>query len=512
MPSPPPPAADPSAYKRWWHSPWIWIVLSAAAFIAGAMTLSYFFFTAPIPDSPPDTTGLDPATATRQNATAELAIARLRADARRNTLALGGGLAALAALALAVRRQHHHERATADARAEELRRQKHLEEKAADEKASEQRRQLHLEEDALQRRITESRVSAVAQLGSDNPAVRIGGLHNLERIGQVHKELRQVVLDEVCSYLRLPFTTSTQESKVSLPARQFEPIGVPSAEVETDEAEHEVRLIAQEILQRHLNPDAKLLYWDHSRLNLRNSFLDTVKLGKCQLTKVDFSNAIFTGKADFRGAIFTGETRFGGTTFTAEADFRGTTFAEIEFENVTFYGRAYFGGTKFTRDTSFKNVTFADEAFFVGSTFDRAADFMCAMFKGKTQLMGATFNSRAEFRGASFSRHTSLVNMTFTKGAEFGPETHTNLEGIGNVIIVPIPLDTTFADVRFHGPILEEDLTLPILLHYYRVLIDIEIASQLADGWILEPDPSDSRWGRLRREAEPENGREDMRQ
>src|SRR5690606_34303353 len=160
--------------------------------------------------------------AAQQKAAAELEIGRLRAEARRNALALGAGLAALAALALAVRRQYHHEQTT-----------------------------VKTQEDALQRRITDARVRAVEQLGSDNPAVRIGGLHNLERIGQLHPELRQVVLDEICSYLRLPYTSPDAKSKPErLPDRQFEPVGPPSAEAdgaeaEGAEAEGEVRLIAQ---------------------------------------------------------------------------------------------------------------------------------------------------------------------------------------------------------------------------------------------------------------------------
>jgi hypothetical protein len=131
---------------------------------------------------------MSPEAAAQQRAAAEMEIARLQAEARRNALALGAGLAALAALALAVRRQYHHERTTAKSQEDE------------------RRRQDHVEEDALQRRITDARIRAVEQLGSDSPVVRIGGLHNLERIGQLHPELRQVVLDEICSYLRLPYT------------------------------------------------------------------------------------------------------------------------------------------------------------------------------------------------------------------------------------------------------------------------------------------------------------------
>src|SRR5690606_32009648 len=137
-------------------------------------------------------------------------------------------------------------------------------------------------------------------LGSDNPVVRIGGLHNLERIGQLHPELRQVVLDEICSYLRLPYAPPDANSKPErMPDHQFEPVGPPLAEADGDEAEGEVRLIAQEILQRHLKPDREDLYWDHSRLNLRNARLDDINFSSCRLTGADFSNATFTGEVGF---------------------------------------------------------------------------------------------------------------------------------------------------------------------------------------------------------------------
>lgn len=301
MPPQPPPATDPPVREKRRISAWALTALIVALLIIAAIVGSYFFFAAPIPDHPPPTKGLSPQEAASQNAVAELELVRLRAEARRNALTTGAGFAAIAALVLALRRQHHHEKATATTQADEIRRQDHLEQKAADEK-----------QDAEQRRITDARIRATEQLGSDNPAVRIGGLHNLERIGQLHEELRQVVFDEVCSYLRLPFTPPGSKPKKRLPDGQFEPIGPPPAEVEGDEAEREVRLIAQEILQRHLNPEHPDRYWTHTRLNLRNAHLDSIHLHDCHLTNPDFVRATFNRDADFRRATFTGNAMFRG--------------------------------------------------------------------------------------------------------------------------------------------------------------------------------------------------------
>jgi hypothetical protein len=62
-----------------------------------------------------------------------------------------------------------------------------------------------IELDATQRRITELSAKASDQVGSDKPTVRIGGLTDLERLGQNNPDLRQTVVDRICAYLQMPF-------------------------------------------------------------------------------------------------------------------------------------------------------------------------------------------------------------------------------------------------------------------------------------------------------------------
>jgi uncharacterized protein YjbI with pentapeptide repeats len=403
MPPKPPPAPDPAALEKRRISTWTLTALIAALLIIAAIVGSYFFFTAPIPDHPPPTTGLSPQEAASQNAVAELELARLRAEARRNAVTTGAGFAAIAALILALRRQQQHEKATAIAQADEIRRQDHLERRAADEK-----------QDAEQRRITDARIRAIEQLGSDNPAVRIGGLHNLERIGQLHEELRQIVFDEVCSYLRLPFTPPDSKPKEQLPDGQFEPLGPPPAEAEGDEAEGEVRVIAQEILQRHLNPKHPDRYWTHTRLNLRNARLDGINLRDCHLTDADFVRANFNHSAVFRGATFTGNAMFGGATFIGDADFTGATFnRDAHFGLATFTGNARFRRTTINRDALFGKADFNGYADFGDATFTGAAIFGDATFTGDALFESAIFNSGMHFGGTTFDCIPYFGDATF---------------------------------------------------------------------------------------------------
>lgn len=47
---------------------------------------------------------------------------------------------------------------------------------------------------------------AVEQLGHEKAPVRLGALYSLERLAQDKPERRQVVVDVICAYLRMPFS------------------------------------------------------------------------------------------------------------------------------------------------------------------------------------------------------------------------------------------------------------------------------------------------------------------
>jgi hypothetical protein len=106
---------------------------------------------------------------TSGDAQADLEIAKMRLDTVRATLTVAAGIGAASALVLSFRRQQHDE--------------------------------YH----STQQRITELRMQAVEQLSSTDHTIRRGGLYNLERLGEQNEGLRQLVLDEICSYLRRPF-------------------------------------------------------------------------------------------------------------------------------------------------------------------------------------------------------------------------------------------------------------------------------------------------------------------
>jgi uncharacterized protein YjbI with pentapeptide repeats len=330
---------------------------------------------------------------------AELEIARLQADSKRNALAAGAGIIAMVGLLVAFRRQRHSEHQQLYHEYESHR--SHRQREISDESA---------QHDALQRRITDSRIRAVDQLGSESSTVRIGGLHNLERIGEQHEELRQIVIDEICAYLRMPFITAPQVSPHPASSASLELIGHRSKPDASIELEREVRKLAQEILERHLNPElGDGEYWDHSRINLRNSYLDNINLSKCLL-----------GKVDFEGTTFAGNTSFDQAIFCEDVNFRRARFMEESYlSNADFQGSSNFSGVEFHGDASFIDSHFRGSAIFDGANFKRRAVFWDATFLSNSYFNGVVFSKGTELDWVSFGQLPEFVNTRFNGIFEF---------------------------------------------------------------------------------------------
>ena len=191
------------------------------------------------------------------------------------------------------------------------------------------RRQWATEHDADERRLTELYVKAVEQLGSEQAAVRHGGLYALERVAQDNPDHRQTVVDVICAYLRAPYTpppnkVGTPRSGVHRPlvksARRRTATSALTRDTDTTHRtseesrrlqEREVRLTAQRILTRHLRPrdeNRKRLptYWPEIDLDLNSAILIDFDLRYCAIRTAVFTGAQFTGTARTEGAQFSG--------------------------------------------------------------------------------------------------------------------------------------------------------------------------------------------------------------
>jgi uncharacterized protein YjbI with pentapeptide repeats len=314
------------------------------------------------------------------DAQVDLEIAKMRLDTVRATLTVAAGIGAASALVLSFRRQQHDE--------------------------------FH----NTQQRITELRMQAVEQLSSTDHTIRRSGLYNLERLGEQHEELRQLVLDEICSYLRRPFDQDATSAS---------------------HLEREVRAFATEILERRLKRQlGPRNYWNHTRLNLKNAELPSVDFSDCHFRNANFTGVRFRGVANFERASFVGTTWFSWAVFEGKAKFFRAKFRElVSFDLAVFradvdFARAKcfiasFGGVRFTKGfvgtlasfylVQFRESFFEGSALFDGVVFRGPTSFERSVFASRVNFDLARFASAAVFKEADFGGNVKFTGVGFDR-------------------------------------------------------------------------------------------------
>ncbi len=202
---------------------------------------------------------------------------------------------------------------------------------------------------------TDRFTTASEHLGDEHAAVRLAGVHALARLADDaparRDDLVQMVIDVLCAYLRMPYTTAPGANE-----------------------DFEVRLTIIRIIGDHLR-DPEPTRWR----------------GK----NYDFTGASFDG-GDLSSAVFSGgEVSFQGASFE-----RGTVdFGEAKFEGsiVSFAGAVVLGGTVDFFGAEFRSsiVSFTGTRFKGGTV-----DFDTAEFAGGSVELSSDFNgSTVSFAG-----------------------------------------------------------------------------------------------------------------
>lgn len=244
------------------------------------------------------------------NRAPEASKAAARIDAIKSGLTIGAGAAGAFALILAARRQWLNERTEMRQELEEQRSATH------DSNVSSAN-----EFDSRERRITDLYVKAVEQLGSDKEAVRLGGLYALSRLGQDHEPHRQLCIDMMCAYLRMPISPPLTETQL-----------IDTSQACEQKGELLVRSEAGRIISRHLAHSVTPTDSDNSDYFTSRvpspQYWPSMVLNLDEATLVDFnlSGSRFT-KATLNGASFIGPTNL----YEAEATY-------LSFSRSTFYG------------------------------------------------------------------------------------------------------------------------------------------------------------------------------
>ncbi|PTA45272.1 hypothetical protein C8054_15775 [Micromonospora sp. RP3T] len=331
--------------------------------------------------------------------------ATLRVDAIRTGLTVVAGTGGGVALLFAARRQwisergqRHQEAVAARDQTHRDRVQAHAEVVAETAARHQDRQATAAEHDAAERRLTELYVRAIELIGSDHPAVRLGGLHALERLGQDNPAQRPTTVAVICAYLRMP--------------------------APDDRRETEVRRTAQRMLTRHLRADQDD-WWPGIALDLTGARLDNFDAAGCTLVDLDLTGAVCTGTTSFAGAVTHGRLRL--TAEFADVvldDLTGD--AEIVLDDARLTGRVSFdradlGGELSCRGASLGPVSFRDATVRQPISFDRArftdsASFRETVFLGGVSMEHTTFAGYAGFHRARFA------DMALFRWTEFGAE------------------------------------------------------------------------------------------
>ena len=333
---------------------------------------------------------------------------------------------------------------------------------------------------------------AVEQLGDEKAPIRMGGVYTL--VGLVDEWLEdkslsddqrlkegQVIINNLCAYIRSPFTLASYYDELSKPSPK--PKGIYKGKKEkfyadksTLDSEADVRLsIIKEIHDRlqgsskntpgvwsdfeydfsgsvffypvdltksyYKNPAIfnnshyyKKVYFSGSIYNSQVSFRESIYKQKVTFSSSK-SRSIYKGEADFSGSKYHREADFSGSEYHREADFRGSIYKKkVTFSNpdiisldkpqVVFNGSNHENYALF--DTSDLRSTYHGTADFSGSEYHREADFRRSIYKKdaifSTEHLRSTYQDTADFSGSTYGKLANFSYSTYGDNAIFSVE------------------------------------------------------------------------------------------
>ena len=397
----------------------------------------------------------------------------------------GGVIAALGLLETYRKNTNDRAKANADIKAA-LKNQEHQAEVL-----KEQIRQF--DDNAFKERKAERReryTKAVEQLGDEKAPVRMGGVYTLvglvdewleeESIEKYEDRLKegQVIINNLCAYIRSPFTLASRYDELSKDSPISEGIYKDNQQKFYSDkaelkAEADVRLgIIQEIHDRLQGPEENTPgTWSDFEYDFSGStFFYPVDLTKSYYTKpVNFSGSIYKGEADFSDSIYEGEANFSNSayekgvifstfgsrsTYKGKADFSDSTYkGKANFSNSTYKGKANFSNSAYEKNVIFSTFgsrsTYEGEADFRGSTYQGWANFSNSTYQGwadfsdstyrwadfsdstyeknvifSTSDSRSTYEGEAGFRGSTYKSWANFSNSTYKGKANFSDSTY----------------------------------------------------------------------------------------
>ena len=309
--------------------------------------------------------------------------------------------------------------------------------------------------------------TAVEQLANEKATVRLGGIYTLtglvdewladdSLIKEKQQEEGQVIINNLCSYIRSPFPLAEKREVLEKDQVPDDYDGSFTADRAQLRGEQDVRrAIFEEMSKRSstvsvdeneevtVTPGA----WSGFKFNFSRTPI-FYPLNNLTIEQGDFSSARFYGEADFRGAKFTGYADFGNTEFTGDAGFSKAEFTgDADFRNAEFTGNVHFWEAKFTGNVHLRNAKFTGNAYF-GDTYFRGAKFT-----GDTYFLGTEFTGDAYFMGTEFTGDAYFMGTKFTRNAYFGNAYFGGAKFAGNAYFgnAEFTGDADFGNAEFTG-------------------------------------------------------------
>jgi len=328
----------------------------------------------------------------------------------------------------------------------------------------------HLRQVRADRR--ERYTKAVEQLGDEKAPIRMGGVYTLvglvdewledESIEKYEDRLKegQVIINNLCAYIRSPFTLASHYNELSNPTPTPEGIYKDKeqefyADKATLDSEADVRLgIIKEIHDRIQDPDKNTPgAWSNFEYDFSGStFFYPIHLTKSYYKKpVNFSGATYQGWADFSGstyekgvifsapdspstyqgwADFSGSTYQGwayfcGSTYKSGADFSASSYKGwADFSDSSYKGRANFSDSTYQGEANFSDSTYMEKARFYHSSYKGGANFSRSSYQGEANFSDSTYMEKARFYQSSYKDGANFSRSSYQGGADFSDSSY----------------------------------------------------------------------------------------
>ena len=216
-------------------------------------------------------------------------------------------------------------------------------------------------------------LSAVQQLGSDSPQVRIAGVYSLADLADTYgSSYHQRVVNILCGYLRVE--RACWNSLDGTEVRSHEVKDTSELYYTTNDGPVESTIL--NVLARHLR---KGRVDSRPCLQVKQDVADDQLWCDCEI--------------DLHGVHFTERVRLGGITCRW-----------LNASGAQFHNYLNLGMSTFVESASFHGALFSDEAWFKGARFRAFANFNKATFRGYVTFSRALFAGDARFRGIKFER------------------------------------------------------------------------------------------------------------